>query len=176
MATVKGVVEKVWLNEVPSKFSKSGTSTSVTYVIDGNRYSGGFLKAGASPAATEGDTVEIMYDDGTRFNNVKALTVVSRGSGISVSPASGGGASSGGSKYRQNGTEGGFPIHPLAYERALDRRNALNAAILYAINTEESKDIDTEMIIDIAKRFEAYTTGDLDREEAMAMMAETASD
>lgn len=72
------------------------------------------------------------------------------------------------SGYRKNGEEGGFPLHALSYERALDRRNAVNAAVAAGCK-------DVEEIISFAKEIEKYTTGD-DLAEQLELMSFVESD
>jgi hypothetical protein len=66
----------------------------------------------------------------------------------------------------------------LAPERTINRQNALTAsarlvAELVKTNPDSFDDIDVPaMVIHYARQFEAYTTGDLDRDEAMKMVEE----
>jgi|DEB0MinimDraft_6_1074348.scaffolds.fasta_scaffold01610_20 hypothetical protein len=53
-----------------------------------------------------------------------------------------------------------FPVGKSAPERTINRQNALTAAVNYC-NDNHSP----EQVIDIARMFEAYTTGDLDKSE-----------
>lgn len=53
-----------------------------------------------------------------------------------------------------------FPVGKSAPERTINRQNALTAAVNYC-NENHSP----EQVIDIARMFEAYTTGDLDKTE-----------
>jgi len=53
-----------------------------------------------------------------------------------------------------------FPVGKSAPERTINRQNALTAAVNYC------KDgYSPEQVIDVARMFEAYTTGDLDKSE-----------
>lgn len=82
---------------------------------------------------------------------------------------SGSTTSSGTGRYRQNGMAGGFPIHPHAYERALDRRNALNAAVALVSASPSATIADVTDVLAIAKQFEEYTCGDAERVEEEAL-------
>lgn len=84
------------------------------------------------------------------------------GSGAPTSPAP---SSSGGVQRAPSGRT--FPVGALAPERTINRQNALTNAVNYC-DSEASP----EEIVDIARIFEAYTTGDLDAAEAEAAMAE----
>ena len=151
MAIVNGLVEY----KAQNKFG--GYSIKVN---------GNFFNSKWEPACNKGDVVE--FDDGGKkyINSLKVVGGTAPVAGGTATPyaAPGGGyASAGGAakRYRNNGEEGGFPIHPGAYERALDRRNALNAAVSYS---EGRALVDTpEEIVKVARYFEAYTTGDLER-------------
>lgn len=122
-----------------------------------------------------GDIVE-FDDGGSKF--LQKVKIVGSGGSSEKSSAGGRGSVQGRSTYRQNGTEGGFPVHPLAYERALDRRNALNAAVSVwnegGITGMDELGIDTSISLDaiiaIARHFEDYTTGTADYEEAKRML------
>lgn len=99
------------------------------------------------------------------------------------SPTGGSAGGASGRRYRQNGEAGGFPVHPLAYERTLDRRNALNVAVAFIsakaslyehLTKAEGAAIlkmDAEGVIELASLFEAYTCGDRERAE-MKLRAE----
>ena len=76
------------------------------------------------------------------------------------------GASSGGSSFSANSTARTFPVAPLAPERTINRQNALTNAVAYY----KDDDVTPELIIEVARKFEAYTTGDLDLEEAKREM------
>ena len=130
------------------------------------------LEWAPKPEPSRGD--QVSFDNGGK-KYVKNLKVMGAGEATSA-PASTGKATTAKSGYRQNGQEGGFPIHPLAYERALDRRNALNAAVsLY--NTQYSEmgstlkmsEITTD-VLELAMTFEDYTTGSADARMADDML------
>jgi hypothetical protein len=76
-----------------------------------------------------------------------------------------------------------FPVAPLAPERTINRQNALtnavNATVRLGFETPSMKHECMETlgdeIITLARKFEAYTTGDLDMEEVKASMNELTS-
>lgn len=153
--------------------SKARTGKSIQ-LDDGNWYSA--FAASQIPAELKaGDSVTFEYKENGRYRNIQG-NVKKAGGGA---PAASGGKSapaSGGRGYRANGEEGGFPIHPLAYERALDRRNAIAAASTIIASQiahgTEFEDI-ADATLQLAMTFEAYSTGDMER---MAMAAMTSGD
>lgn len=116
-----------------------------------------------SPAPARGDQVE--FDDGGK-NFINKLKVVSSGGGAPASAPSTGG----GMKYRGSG----FPVDPLDGSRAIIRQNALTNAreLVQSLAPKVSYDEQVELIIDIASKFERYSAGDIDREEAEKFKAE----
>lgn len=130
------------------------------------KVAGNFYNSKWEPACNKGDVVE--FDDGGK-KYINSLKVVGAGAMPSGAPGPVGTAASSvynagaAKRYRNNGEEGGFPIHPGAYERALDRRNALQAAV--AIMPKGSP----EDVVKTARYFEAYTCGDLERMKVEGM-------
>ena len=125
-----------------------------------------------------GTTVSLRFKEteksGITYRNVQGkVTTVKDGTAVNAPAASAVSAGSGGGKggYRKNGEEGGFPIHPKAYERALDRRNALQCAVNY-VQYDADSAISVDDVLRIARKFEAYTTGD-DVAQAEAKLAFT---
>lgn len=156
--SVVGIVEEVINN---GKGKGSGVR------ILGHKY-GVYDPADAGlDAIAEGTTVSLRFKEkdgggGITYKNVQGkITTVKDGTPVTASPeAAPAGGTTGGSKYRKNGEEGGFPIHARAYERALDRRNALTNAV--AMASYSTVAVSPEDIIELARKFEAYTTGDLE--------------
>lgn len=137
---------------------------------DGTWYKCGFTK----PKCSEGDTIEVEIketDYGTEITDPKNIRVVG-GGGVSV-PTAGASRSAGGGG--RTGYDRVFPVPALSPERAIIRQNALtNARELYVgtLDPKTAKDVDladaAQHIISIARMFEAYSTGDLDKAAAMA--------
>lgn len=129
-----------------------------------------------------GTTVSLRYKTaekgGITYKNVTGkVTTVKDGTAVTAPVATAAGAaSSGGSRggFRKNGEEGGFPIHSLAYERALDRRNAIATATALA-GAFPAKLKTVEDVFEVARRIEAYTTGDeiTKAEDALSFMRDT---
>lgn len=153
MAKVSGVVEAV-----STKFGKFGIN------VGGKWYNTNPDWIDVQP--NKGDEVE--FDDGGR-NYIKGIKIVGASSGTPApsTPARSAPASSGGRT---------FPVAPTAPERTINRQNALTNAVAYVGHVFNELDgsvkISPEKVIDIARMFEAYTTGDLDMEEAKAALAE----
>lgn len=153
--------------------AKARTGKSIQ-LDDDNWYSA--FNASQIGEVEKGDTVEFQYRVNGRYRNIQGNVTKSSGgaeasTGGSKAPTT---RSTGGRSYRANGEEGGFPIHPLAYERALDRRNAINAAS-NIIASEIAHGTEFEDVADatlsLARTFEAYSTGDEERAAMAAMMS-----
>ncbi|QXN67675.1 hypothetical protein [Vibrio phage VP41s3] len=152
--------------------AKARTGKSIQ-MDDGNWYSA--FNASQIGEVDKGDTVEFSYKVNGRYRNIQGNVTKSAGGSSSEGGASKstGGRSGGGRTYRANGEEGGFPIHPLAYERALDRRNAVSAAsaiIAAEIGRGSEYEDVAEATLSLARTFEAYSTGDEERLAMAAMM------
>lgn len=152
MAQVTGVVEAT-----SNKFSK------FSVLVDGTWYATKEEWA-PNPRPNKGDT--ITFDDGGgKF--LKRCKVTTGGTVTPLAkPVDSG-------RYRKNGEAGGFPVHPLAYERTLDRRNATQVAATIVSNNKAVASLSvedvTDMVLDVARKIEAYTTGDIERMKAEAM-------
>ena len=160
MATVTGVVEGV-----STKFGK------YSVLVNGTWY--GTKEEWAHVKPNKGDT--ISFDDGGR-KYLSKVSVVLPGTSTTDDPLRPASIRTE-KRYRANGEAGGFPIHPLAYERALDRRNALTAAVTliaagFGDKASTKKVPIAEEVIALAKKLEAYSTGDIEREMAEEMFAE----
>ena len=118
------------------------------------------------PEPEAGDNVE--FDDGGRnyIKNFRNKGSAPLPTGSAPTPAS----SSSPAPKPQGRT---FPVGALAPERTINRQNALTNAcnIIASSGLPETQD-PTEQIIAMARKFEAYTTGDMDMEEAQAAMGE----
>ena len=159
MPVIRGVIEGVYNREVKTK---RGPAQATSFKVDGVYYSGGFKKW----TAEKGDEVEITYAVNAQgFNDVTKMDVVTSGGlqNAKTSPAAD-------KKYtpKNNYQDRTFPVGPLDPARAINRQNALgNATKLYVETLHENVSISdyhvvADEIIEIARRFEAYTTGDID--------------
>jgi len=117
-----------------------------------------------------GDYVMFSYavsppkPDGKTYNNIKGNVKKAAAPDSAPAPVSAGRppATSSGSRP--------FPIPPLHGDRAIIRQNALGHAVRAVqnswANTEMPLEEYTATIIDVARKFEAYSAGDLDMEIA----------
>lgn len=150
MAEVTGVVEAI-----STKYDKFGI------LVNDKWYDTKFPPV---PAPNRGD--EVTFDDGGK-KYINKLRITSAGS----SPAK---VSTGGSTMKA----GGFPVDPLARERSIIRQNALAHAtnVVTSFDPKGSTDAElAERILVVARMFERYSAGDLDREEAEALAKASAA-
>lgn len=155
MAIVKGVVEVASIN----KWGKFNMLVNEMWYSTKPEW--------LSVKPTSGQTVE--FDDGGK-NYIKNLRIV-EGSVIapssSVTPFS-----------APKGRMGSFPIAPDDGQRSIIRQNALtNARELYCLLigapiADPDHDVVVRDILYIARKFESYTSGDIERYEAEAAMKE----
>lgn len=151
MPTIEGIVSAV---SVKTRNTKYGDKQATSFNIDGVWYSGGFKPW----EVDKGDVVQLTYETNAQgYNDVKGIAVMAKGD--PTPPANTGTPRIGRS----------FPVDPLAPERTINRQNALTAAVAFLKLDEAST---PEDVIHVARIFEAYTTGDIDKAEAMAMAAE----
>jgi len=149
MATVTGVVEGV-----STKFGK------YSILVDGTWY--GTKEEWATVKPNKGDNVS-FDNGGAKF--FKNCTIV--GGASPSAPASSGG---GGKSY----SKGSFPVDPEDGSRAILRQNALtNARNLFG-ELKEGQDVEAVVaqIIEVAREFEAFTSGDTERYAAETAVAD----
>lgn len=164
-------IENITTKEVTTKF---GPKPAYTIVAGGERFSYGFKK----PTFAIGDTVDFQYTENTYGKNVDLTSVrmLSKGTGAPAPVASSGG----GSKGSYSPPSKVFPIPPLHGDRAIVRQNSITNATKaladYIVHSEADvgANIDeyADLIINMARKFEAYSCGDLDTAQAEAMVAE----
>ena len=168
MTMMTGIVEAVSTKDVNTKFGNKPT-----YSLKVN---GGWVKCGfKNPNASVGDEIEFDGNTGTYGLETKAVTVLRKGAGVvpsnkaaetkavAVAP----GKSYGGYKEKV------FPIPALHGDRSIVRQNALARATELYIAARGGKPFDLDdtsfdLVIKFARKFEAYTAGDLDLAEAEA--------
>lgn len=161
MAIVTGTIERT--NDNYGKFNMA---------VNGKWYS--TKPEWLSVVPNQGDTVE--FDDGGR-NYIKKLRVVGGGGSTptATTPASSEQTTELPPHYMiakgyMNKIQT-FPIPADHPDRAITRQNALTNAVNYACSTMDKDSPSTvSEVIEIARMFEAYTTGDLDVEEAKQAM------
>ena len=136
---------------------------------DGNWYG---VFAATQLKANKGDYVEFAYKsvikNGNEYRNVQGVV-----SGTAVSPAGGS------TREIPENNGGGQSRSPLmlpvmlARERAIIRQNALTNAVQYAGSVNG---VTVDVVIGIAREFEAYTSGDYDIETARKSLEEESVD
>ena len=166
MTMQTGIVEAVSTKDVTTKFG-----TKPTYSI---KINGGWVKCGfKNHNANVGDEVEFDGNTGTYGVETKAVTVLRRGTGVAPAVTS----STPAAVAPQAKTFGGykdkvFPIPALHGDRAIVRQNALARATDIYIAARGGKPFELEaenldFVIRLARKFEAYTAGDIDMMEAI---------
>lgn len=164
MAMINGVVEAVSTKEVTTKFG-----VKPTYSI---KVGGKWIKCGfKNPGVEEGFTIDCDAVSGTYGLETKAVNIISRSAApapvtSSVAVPTPPKAYGGGYAAKV------FPIPPLHGDRAIVRQNALARATDLYIAARGGKPFELEgstldLVISFARKFEAYTAGDLDMAEAM---------
>lgn len=161
MPTIEGVVSAVAVKERSTPY---GPKNATSFQVDGKWYSGGFK----TWEIDKGDSVRLSYETNSKgYDDVTGIAVLEKGAAPSPTAA-------------QSGVPAGgrrFPVPAMAPERTINRQNALTAATNYVSALIAASTLDDSLdypgvIISVARRFEAYTTGDLDAAEVKAMIEE----
>jgi hypothetical protein len=133
------------------------------------------FSASSLNGAKVGDDVSFVYTEttkeGTTYRNIKGSVKINSGSAPAAGASEGTPARATAS-YSKGGRS--FPVGPLDPERSIIRQNSLtqaNSAVSTYINAMPiggSKSLSefVDGIIEIARKFEAYSAGDLDAAEA----------
>ena len=148
MTQVTGVIEAT-----TDKFGKFNV------LMDNGKWYSTNPERAPNPRPVKGQT--ITFDSGSTGKYLNSVRI----EGGAPAPTASKPASSGGS-FSANSTARTFPVAPLAPERTINRQNALTNAVAYY----GDNDVTPEQVIEVARKFEAYTTGDLDLEEAKREM------
>jgi hypothetical protein len=151
---VKGTVEAI-----STKFGKYGVLVNEQWYSTKPEW--------IDPKPQKGDVIEFdSGGDGKRY--LTKCKIVSTG-GEAVQGGSvntGGAANTSGKSF----SRGAFPIDPLDGTRSIIRQNAVTNANTY-LASNGSGNSSIEDLLNTARKIEAYTSGDLDAEEAKAAMA-----
>lgn len=164
-----GVVEQLGGKDVNTKF---GLKPTYSFKVNGQWFSAGFK----NPNVNVGDSIGFEYEPdkyGNKLHDGSIKKGVSAPATAVAAPSTGGGSTG----YNRHGQ---FPIGALDGQRSIIRQNALtNARELYqtfmALSNGEiafnisGLDMLTagDQVIHLARKFEAYTAGDLDMDAAM---------
>lgn len=154
------IIENITTKDVNTKF---GPKPAYTIIANGEKFSYGFKK----PTFAVGDTVDFQFTESTYGKQVDATSVrmISKGDGKAMVSAAT--VSSAPTKTYTPPSKV-FPIPLLHGDRAIVRQNSItNATKLVtelSANSKAAPDFDAlaSVIVDIAKRFEEYSCGDLD--------------
>ena len=156
---LKGIVEQTGSKDATTKF---GVKKIYSVKIGGNWVSAGFK----DPKVASGDEVKCEAETTTYGLQTKVIEILNRGVGMPLPVAA---AKPTVSKQWQ---EKVFPVPALHGDRSIIRQNSLHrAAYLYIASRAGTKGFETgdeivDVIIHLARRFEAYSAGDLDRAAA----------
>ena len=162
MSMMTGTVESISTKDVNTKF---GTKPTFSMKVNGTWIKCGFK----DPGVQVGYEVEFDGISGTYGVETKSVNVLKKGGGT-LAPAKE--ASVGAPKAVYGGSKV-FPIPALHGDRAIVRQNALARATDLYIAARGGKPFELEggnldFVISLARKFEAYTAGDLDMAEAIA--------
>lgn len=162
------IVENITSKEVTTKF---GPKPAYSIVANGERFSYGFKK----PAFKIGDEIDFQFSENTYGKTVDMTSVqlISKGTGSPTPPP----ATATTAPAKAYGAPAKvFPIPPLHGDRAIVRQNSITNATKavcdyfnsnHGINTSDEY---ADLIIQVARKFEAYSCGDLDMQAAEEMV------
>ena len=159
------IVESVSSKPVTTKF---GTKNTYSFKADGDWYKCGFKK----PSIKEGDEITFTHTEGAYGKEVDVAS-------ISVA---GGSAPAPRAAVPTAVPKVGFPIAALDGQRSIIRQNCVTNARETFVAAHGGKpfpmdaDVIAATIIDLARKFEAYATGDLDMAAAKAKAAKPTED
>lgn len=167
----KGIVETTSKKEVKTKF---GLKPTYSVKVDGEWYSNGFT----DPRVSAGDEIAFEYTDGKYGREFDKGSVMRISKGADTpTPAA---APAAAPKSFAPAANRPFPIPPLHGDRAIIRQNALShAARIIASDPAafvggHDRDAIAAAVIAMARKFEAYSCGDLDAEAAKAKLVNVA--
>ena len=164
------IIENITEKEVNTKF---GPKKAYSVSANGERYGYGFKK----PTFSIGDEVDFQFTENTYGKNVDLASVrlLTKGTGAATpSPAPTA------SPKPSYGAPKVFPIPALHGDRAIVRQNSISNAVKLITDSVKPTDKSNweslaSEAVNIARMFEAYSCGDLDMEQAIAM-ADTKAD
>ena len=165
------IIENISTKEVTTKF---GPKPVYNIRANGEVFSYGFKK----PTFAVSDEVDFQFTESTYGKNVDLASVrlITKGAG-GTAPSTPAFPSASPVKAPYSPPSKVFPIPALHGDRAIVRQNSLTNAVNLLKTHFAADDMDdlngaADFIISIARKFEAYSCGDLDAEAAAQMVAE----
>lgn len=160
---VEGVVEQVGNKDVTTKW---GTKKTYSIKVGGNWVNCGFK----DPKVAAGDSIFCEAESTSYGLNTKAISVTSKGGGGATAPSA--------MPPRTSSVPSAkvFPVPALHGDRSIIRQNVLARAteLFIAAHGNKAFELDMEdvstIIVALARKFEAYATGDLDLAAAQTMI------
>ena len=141
-----------------------GTSTNYgkfSILVDGVWY-GTKAEYATFPHPVKGDNV--TFDNGGDGKKYLQKVTINSSGNTAPQAASGGTTAA---PARGGYSRGSFPIEPLDGQRSIIRQNAVTNANTFLENFgTDGVSTTVDMLLNIARKIEAYTAGDLDRERA----------
>jgi hypothetical protein len=161
------IIENISEKEVNTKF---GPKKAYSINANGERYSYGFKK----PTFVIGDEIDFQFTENTYGKNVDLTSVRLLNKGTGTPPPSTAVTGATAPSKPSYGAPKVFPIPALHGDRAIVRQNSItNAVKLITDSVHSTDEADWEQLADIAisiaRKFEAYSCGDLDMEQAISM-------
>ena len=172
MTMMTGIVEQISTKDVNTKF---GLKPTYSFKVNGTWVKCGFK----NPNVQVGYEIEFDGNSGTYGMETKSVNILNRGTGAGAAPSTAVPVAAPAvtkSSYTPR-AEKVFPIPALHGDRSIIRQNALARATELLIASSGGKafaiDFDgtSSTVIKLARKFEAYTAGDLDLAEAQAEAA-----
>ena len=156
-----GIVEAVSTKDVSTKF---GTKPTFSMKVNGTWIKCGFK----NPNVAVGYEVEFDGVSGTYGVETKSVNILRKADAAPTTATAVAAPKAAYSGYKEKV----FPIPPLHGDRAIVRQNALARATDLYIAARGGKPFELEastldLVINLARKFEAYTAGDIDMMEAM---------
>ncbi len=161
-----GTIEQIDQQIVTTKF---GAKPTFSFRIGGDWFKTGFKRHNLNV----GDVASFPFNEGRYGKEVDVASITKGGTAApaaaSVTSLPTPAAAAVPARTTSYGSKGAFPIPALDGQRAIVRQNSLTNAVKFAEFAENEPSVNT--IIAIARKFEAYSCGDLDSEEVAAEMA-----
>jgi hypothetical protein len=160
---VDGVVEQLGSKDVTTKW---GTKKTYSIKVGSTWINCGFK----DPKVATGDSISCEVENTTYGMNTKAVSITSKGGGGAATPSA--------MPVRTASVPSAkvFPVPALHGDRSIIRQNVLARATELFIAAHGNKqfelDLDnvSEIIVALARKFEAYATGDLDLAAAQTLI------